>query len=116
MPATAFDEIYSGTVPASGKSPDKLFGRALNGAITATSYAEILLTQALRMYGPDEPLAFPDTAYFLPVIASLSGEKVTRLGDLPPILNRIRHRLAEKLSFANALQCGEATAYAAEII
>ncbi|MBT9171700.1 MAG: Carbon monoxide dehydrogenase/acetyl-CoA synthase subunit alpha [Syntrophomonadaceae bacterium] len=116
MPATAFDEIYSGAVSTAGKSPVKLFGQALNGAIIATGYAEILLTRALRAYGPEEPVNFPGTAYFLPVIASLSGEKVTRLGELPPILNRMRHQLKEELNFSNALLCGEATAYAAEII
>jgi len=116
MPVTAFEEIYGSALSDEGKTPGRLFARALNGAITATGYAEILLTQAIRVYGPDQPVSFPDTAYFLPVITSLSGEKVTRLSELPPILNRVRHQLKEDLRFSNALLCGEATAYAAEII
>lgn len=116
MPVTAFDEVYSGALSVMKKPPVKLFERALNGAITATGYAEILLSQAIRIYGPDEPLSFPDTAYYLPVITCLSGEKVTSLGQLPPILNRMRHQLKEEPGFAGALLCGEATAYAAEII
>ncbi|MBS3948768.1 MAG: CO dehydrogenase/CO-methylating acetyl-CoA synthase complex subunit beta [Dethiobacter sp.] len=116
MPATAFEEIYSGAIPEDGKSPEKLFQRALNGAIVATSYAEVLLSRAIRTYGENQQVSFPDTAYFLPVISSLSGEKVTRLGELPPILNRMRYQIKEALSFPNARLAGEATAYSAEII
>ncbi|MDW7651129.1 MAG: acetyl-CoA decarbonylase/synthase complex subunit alpha/beta [Bacillota bacterium] len=116
MSNTAFDEIYAGAIEDESKAPKKLFQRALNGAITATSYAEILLSQAIRKYGPDQPVAYPDTAYYLPVISSLSGEKVTKLGELPPILNRMRGQVKEGLSFENARLCGESTAYAAEII
>jgi acetyl-CoA synthase len=116
MLATAFEEIYSDALSTLGKSPHKLFGRALNGAIIATSYAEILLSQAIRRYGQNEPVSYPDTAYYLPVITCLSGEKVTCLGDLPPILNRVRYQLKEELNLANAILCGEATAYAAEIV
>jgi acetyl-CoA synthase len=116
MSKTAFDEIYAGAIPDESKAPKKLFQRALNGAITATSYAEILLSQAIRKYGPDQPVAYPDTAYYLPVISCLSGEKVTKLGELPPILNRMRHQVKEDLTFENARLWGESTAYAAEII
>jgi acetyl-CoA synthase len=115
-PATGFEEVYAGALSAAGTSSGRLFGRALNGALIATAYAEILLSQAIRAYGPEEPVSFPDTAYYLPVITCLSGEKVTRLGELPPILNRMRHQLKEELNFSNALLYGEATAYAAEMI
>ncbi|MBS4021221.1 MAG: CO dehydrogenase/CO-methylating acetyl-CoA synthase complex subunit beta [Dethiobacter sp.] len=110
---TAFDEIFAG---AEDKAPKKLLQKAYNGAIIATSYAEILMNQAIRKYGPDQSVAYPDTAYYLPVISSLSGEKVTKLGELPPILNRMRSQIREELSFFNARLCGESTAYAAEII
>ncbi|MBS4031126.1 MAG: CO dehydrogenase/CO-methylating acetyl-CoA synthase complex subunit beta [Clostridiales bacterium] len=116
MSKTAFDEIYAGAIPDDAKAPNKLFQRAYNGAITATSYAEILLSQAIRKYGPDQPVSYPDTAYYLPVISCLSGEKVTKLGELPPILNRMRGQIKEELTFENARLYGESTAYAAEII
>ena len=64
MSKTAFDEIYAGAIPDDAKAPNKLFQRAYNGAITATSYAEILLSQAIRKYGPDQPVSYPDTAYY----------------------------------------------------
>lgn len=116
MSMTAFDEIYAGAITDESKVPKKLLQRAYNGAIIATSYAEILLSKAIRKHGSNLPVAYPDTAYFLPVISCLSGVKVTRLGELPPILNKMRHQIKESLTFENALLSGEATAYAAEII
>ena len=111
----SFEEIYEGAVDEENP-PVKLFEKAYDGAVIATSYAEILLNQALRRYGPDHPVAYPDTGYYLPVIRALSGEAVTKLGELPPILNRMRNQVREELTFYNARLCGEATAYAAEII
>ena len=67
-----------------------LYKKSFDGAIIATSYAEILLNQAIKEYGEDTPVAYPDTAYKLPVITALSGEDVQTLKDLVPILNRIR--------------------------
>ena len=55
-----------------------LLKQAFNGAVVATSYAEILLNQAIREYGEDTPVCYPDTAYKLPVITALSGEEIGR--------------------------------------
>ncbi|HBT46662.1 MAG TPA: CO dehydrogenase/CO-methylating acetyl-CoA synthase complex subunit beta [Peptococcaceae bacterium] len=113
--AVDFDKIYEGALP-DGKIPTKLFREVYHGAITAVSYAEILLNKAIRDYGPEHPVGYPDTAYYLPVIRCFSGEKVTKLGDLPPILNRKRAQIKSELTFENARLAGEATWYAAEII
>ncbi|KJS81309.1 MAG: bifunctional acetyl-CoA decarbonylase/synthase complex subunit alpha/beta [Peptococcaceae bacterium BICA1-8] len=110
-----FDQIYEGIIEP-GKEPKKLFKHAYEGAITATSYAEILLTQAIKKYGPEQKVEYPDTAYFLPVIRSLSGEEVKTIKDLQPILNKMRGQLKSKLTLENVLLAGEATLYAAEII
>lgn len=112
---TDFDKIFEGAIPE-GKEPVALFREVYHGAITATSYAEILLNQAIRTYGPDHPVGYPDTAYYLPVIRCFSGEEVKKLGDLPPILNRKRAQVSPVLNFENARLAGEATWYAAEII
>lgn len=113
--AVDFDKLFEGAIPE-GKNPTKLFRQVYHGAITAVSYAEILLSQAIRRYGPDHPVGYPDTAYFLPVIRCYSGEEVRKLGDLPPILNRKRAQIKSELTFENARLAGEATWYAAEII
>lgn len=109
------EEIYEGAVD-SLNPPLSLFQKAYDGAIIATSYAEILLSQAIRRYGPEHPVGYPDTAYYLPVIMNLSGDKVSKLGELVPVLNRMRNQIKEDLNFYNARLCGESTAYAAEII
>ncbi|HED24207.1 MAG TPA: CO dehydrogenase/CO-methylating acetyl-CoA synthase complex subunit beta [Firmicutes bacterium] len=111
----SFEEIFDGAVDESNP-PLKLFKKAYDGAVIATSYAEILLNQAIRRYGPDQKIGYPDTGYYLPVIRALSGEAVEKLGDLPPILNAKRKQIYEELNFYNARLCGEAAAYAAEII
>ncbi len=111
----SFDEIFDGAVDESNP-PLKLFEKAYDGAVIATSYAEILLNQAIRRFGADKKVGYPDTGYYLPVIRALSGEAVEKLGDLPPILNRMRNQIREDLNFDNARLCGEAAAYSAEII
>lgn len=113
--AINFDQIFEGAIEA-GKEPKKLFKEAYEGTITALSYAEILLNQAIRTYGKDQPVAYPDTAYFLPVIRCLSGEEIKTLGDCVPVLNRMRAAVKEEKTFANARKWGEATWYAADII
>jgi len=95
----------------------ELFKGAYEGAVTATSYAEILLAKAIKEHGADCQVKYPDTAYRLPVITALSGEEVNTIGDLAPILNRIRTtNIREELTLENAKLNGEATLYAAEII
>jgi acetyl-CoA synthase len=110
-----FEKIYDGVIDPQ-QVPKRLFRRAYNGTIIALSYAEILLSQALRLHGPEAPVGYPDTAYYLPVIRSLSGEAVTKLGELVPILNRMRNQVMPDLTFENARLWGESTLYAAEVI
>ncbi|MBS3969695.1 MAG: CO dehydrogenase/CO-methylating acetyl-CoA synthase complex subunit beta [Clostridia bacterium] len=110
-----FDQIYEGVI-TEGQEPKKLFQQVYNGAVIATSYAEILLSKAIADFGANQEIGYPDTAYYLPVIRSLSGEEVTKLGGLPPILNRLRGQIHEPLTFENARLAGEAVLYAAEII
>ena len=113
-----FEQIYNDAEEAmKDNPPTRLFQRAINGGIIACSYAEILLSKAMAEFGPEAKVGYPDTAYFLPVIRSLSGEEITELGQLPPILNRMRAQINENdVSFNMARLAGESTAYAAEII
>jgi acetyl-CoA synthase len=112
----SIEQIYEGSIKDPSQNPKPLFKRAYNGTITAMSYAEILLSQAIKDFGSDAPVAYPDTAYYLPVIRCLSGEAVTKLGELVPILNRMRNQVREELTFENARLWGESVLYAAEII
>ncbi len=110
-----FDKVYEGAIQE-GKEPKKLFRDVFEGTVTALSYAEILLNQAIRKYGRNQAIGYPDTAYFLPAIRALSGEECRTLGDLVPVLNRLRHQLKEDMTFEQARLNGESTIYAAEVI
>ncbi|HZK52665.1 MAG TPA: acetyl-CoA decarbonylase/synthase complex subunit alpha/beta [Desulfosporosinus sp.] len=96
--------------------PKKLLRKAYDGTIIAMSYAEILLNRAIHDCGVEQAISYPDTAYYLPVITCLSGEKVTKLGELVPILNRMRTQVRTELTVENSKLWGESVLYAAEII
>jgi len=98
------------------KEPKKLLRKAYDGTITAMSYAEILLNRAIKDFGTEQIIGYPDTAYHLPVIMCLSGEKVTKLGELVPILNRLRNQVRTELTVENSKLWGESVLYAAEVI
>ena len=98
------------------QEPKKLLRRAYDGTITAMTYAEILLNRAIKDFGAEQTIGYPDTAYYLPVITCLSGEKVTILGELVPILNRVRNQIRTELTVENAKLWGESVLYAAEVI
>lgn len=112
----SMEQIYADAIKDPAKEPKKLLRKAYDGTIIALSYAEILLNRAIKDYGPEQEIGYPDTAYHLPVITCLSGEKVTTLGELVPILNRVRNQVKPELTFANGRLWGESVLYAAEII
>ncbi|ADG82022.1 acetyl-CoA decarbonylase/synthase complex subunit alpha/beta [Thermincola potens] len=112
-----FDQIYADAEKAmEGKEPIKMYRRAYKGAITAVSYAEILLTQAIKKYGKDQKIGYPNTAYFVPVIRCWWGDECTTLGDLVPVLNRARNQITEDLTFEQYRLNGMSTWIAADII
>lgn len=110
-----FEDIYAGTIEP-GKEPKKLFRQAYEGTIVALSYAEILLSKAIKMYGADHKVAYADTGYFIPAIRALGGNDIAKLGDMVPLLNEKRDQVHPEISLENAMLWGEAVIYAAEII
>lgn len=67
--------------------------RAIQGANELYSEADLLLKKAIAELGADKPVAFPNTAYYLPVILGLTGRQVSTLGDLVPALENARSLL-----------------------
>ena len=65
---------------------------AIRGAHQIVRDAEDYLAKAIAAKGSDCAVGFPDTAYSLPVIYSLLGERVDRLSDMQKILDEC-HRL-----------------------
>jgi len=85
--------------------------------------AERELDQALKEHGPDTPVAFTNTAYYLPVIYGYTGATIETLGDMKPIVEKARSFLtpvpSDKLwlpYLGETLDAGVATLFAEEII
>ncbi|MBT7712288.1 MAG: CO dehydrogenase/CO-methylating acetyl-CoA synthase complex subunit beta, partial [Deltaproteobacteria bacterium] len=96
---------------------------AIDGAIEWVAQAEAMLDQAIQSKGVDTPVSFPNTAYYLPVIHSFSGEKVETLGDMRQILKQSKTLIPERPTesawlpyLGITLDAGIASLYACEII
>ncbi len=96
---------------------------AIDGAIEWVAKAEAKVAEAIKAKGEACPVAFPNTAYFLPVIYSFTGEKVATLGDMRPILQRAKALLPARPTdqvwlpyLGNTLDAGVATLFACELI
>ncbi len=97
--------------------------RAVRGANALVYEAEAMLFKALAEKGPETVVEFPNTAYYLPLIYAMTGEKIATLGDIPPLLEKARSLLHPIPSddkwtpyLGETLDSGMATLIAAEII
>jgi len=63
---------------------------AIRGAHACMERAETMLAGAIERHGRDAAIGFPGTAYALPVILSLAGKRVEKLGDLEEALEEAR--------------------------
>jgi acetyl-CoA synthase len=97
--------------------------RAIRGANALVTEAEVMLSKALGEKGPDTPVSFPNTAYYLPTILGMTGRSVEKLGDLQPVMKQARdmlHPLPANAKWTpylgETLDSGMATLLAAETI
>jgi len=95
---------------------------AIRGAKNIIDMAEESYEEALKKYGPEQEVSFPNTAYFLPVIYSMLGAKVETLGDMKDIFQECRGLLPPVVTediwlpyLAPALDAGMATFFAEEM-
>jgi len=95
---------------------------AIRGAHKIVDMAEATYEEALKKYGPEQEVSFPNTGYFLPIIYSMLGAKVERLGDMKDIFLECRKLLPALVSDRNwlpylapALDAGMATFFAEEM-
>ena len=93
-----------------------LFQTIFTGSKQALAAAEGIVKQAVDEKGKDYKVAFPDTAYSLPVIFAATGKKITNVGELEGALDIVRSLIVEEETLDKALNSGLATAVAAEII
>ncbi|GIK54384.1 MAG: hypothetical protein BroJett015_00470 [Chloroflexota bacterium] len=97
--------------------------RAIRGANALVHEAEVMLQKALKEKKPATPVSFPNTAYYLPLIYGMTGQKVETLADLQPALAHA-HELLHPLPSAKnwtpylgeTLDSGMAALIAAEVI
>jgi len=96
---------------------------AIRGAYKIVDRAEKEWQQAMDKWGTNELVGFPNTAYYLPIIYGILGEKVEKLGDMEAILKRCKSLLPPPVReehplpyLAPALDAGMVTFFAEEII
>jgi acetyl-CoA synthase len=96
---------------------------AIRGAHTLVGQAEKALSKAIEKKGKDTPVAYPNTAYYLPIIYLFLGQKVQKLGDLEESLEEAKKLLGDVPTdklwlpyLGETLDSGVATLIAEEII
>ncbi|MBD3344767.1 MAG: CO dehydrogenase/CO-methylating acetyl-CoA synthase complex subunit beta [Chitinivibrionales bacterium] len=66
---------------------------AIRGAHKLVEQAEESLARAIELKGKDCPVAYPNTAYYLPIMLLFLGQQVEKLGDLELSLQEARKLL-----------------------
>jgi acetyl-CoA synthase len=96
---------------------------AIRGAYKIIGQAEEQWQKAMDRHGAGEPVGFPNTAYYLPVIYGMLGARVEKLGDMEPILKKCKLLLPPPVRAEHALpylgpalDAGMATLFAEELI
>ena len=96
---------------------------AIRGAHKIVGQAEKKWQEAMDKWGAGEPVGFPNTAYYLPIIYGILGIPVEKLGDMEQVINRCKALLPPPVKeehplpyLAPALDAGMATFFAEELI
>jgi acetyl-CoA synthase len=96
---------------------------AIRGAHRMVERAEDALAKAIEAKGKDAEVAYPNTAYYLPIMYLFLGQKVEKLGDLEESLQEARKLLRKVPNdelwlpyLGDTLDCGVATLIAEEAI
>ncbi len=96
---------------------------AIRGAYKIVERTEKKWQEAMDRWGANEPVGFPNTAYYLPVIYGILGTKVEKLGDMEQVLKRCKSLLPPPVRencplpyLAPALDAGMATFFAEELL
>lgn len=95
---------------------------AIRGAHKIVNDAEQKWRKAMDKHGANEPVGFPNTAYYLPIIYGMLGTKVEKLGDMEKVLKKCKTILPPLVKethplpyLAPALDAGMATLFAEEL-
>ncbi|MBM4318980.1 MAG: CO dehydrogenase/CO-methylating acetyl-CoA synthase complex subunit beta, partial [Deltaproteobacteria bacterium] len=95
----------------------------IRGASAFVAKAKEKLESALAQHGPGKEVGFPNTGYYLPVIYSMLGHPVAKLGDMTPVIERCERLLPALVRervhlpyLGPALDAGMAALFAMEMI
>ena len=95
---------------------------AIRGAHKIVDRAEQKWQATMDKYGAKEPVGFPNTAYYLPIIYGMLGTKVEKLGDMEGVFKVCRNILPPPVKEVNplpylapALDAGMVTFFAEEM-
>jgi len=96
---------------------------AIRGAHKIVGMAKEKYEEALKKWGPDQEIGFPNTTYYLPIIYGMLGIPVSTLGDVKEVMDKCNELVPATVSdnvwlpyLAPALEAGMATFFAEEII
>ena len=93
-----------------------LFDIIYTGSNAALELAQKTVYDAIKLKGKEQKVAFPSTAYSLPVIYAATGIKISTLEELEGALGVVKSLIVEEEDLGKALNAGLATAVSAEII
>ncbi|MDD4858709.1 MAG: CO dehydrogenase/CO-methylating acetyl-CoA synthase complex subunit beta, partial [Dehalococcoidales bacterium] len=95
----------------------------IRGAHKIVAQAEEKWKLAMEKHGPNEPVGFPNTAYYLPVIYGILGMKIEKLGDMEKLIKKCKQILPPPVKETHplpylgpALDAGMVTFFAEEVI
>ena len=60
---------------------------AIRGAQKIYERSEGLYREALKKYGPEQEIGFPNTAYYLPIIYAMTGIPVAKLSEMQKVFD-----------------------------
>ena len=96
---------------------------AIRGAHKIVKQAEDILSRSIKEKGKDCPVAFPNTGYYIPIIYSMTGRAVEKLGDFEEVMKEAKGLLPPLVDdklwvpyLGPTLDAGMATLFAEEII
>ncbi|MDD5127842.1 MAG: acetyl-CoA decarbonylase/synthase complex subunit alpha/beta [Dehalococcoidales bacterium] len=96
---------------------------AIRGAHKIVAQAEAKWKIVMEKHGPNEPVGFPNTAYYLPVIYGILGMKIEKLGDMEKLIKKCKALLPPPVKETHhlpylgpALDAGMVTFFAEEVI
>ena len=93
-----------------------LFERVFGGNDYNYERTVAAVDAAIAQYGEAEPVAFPNTAYSLPCYYSITGIKISNLGEMKAAMDNIKSMMTRNNRLQDVFDSGVASALCAEFL